>query len=196
MRQTIEPGEVARSALRYHGAGIGGHQSAVAGKDEWLTPPEVLKALGHFDLDPCSPISRPWPTAAEHFTVLDDGLSLPWTGRVWCNPPYGSATGQWLERLAAHGDGIALVFARTETAAWVQSVWARADAILFLFGRLHFHHVDGTRAAANSGAPSALVAYGLRNADWLKRCGLPGAFVPLDRTQRLTRSGLFAEAAA
>ena len=32
------------------------------GKDEWLTPPEIIKSLGEFDLDPCSPINRPWAT--------------------------------------------------------------------------------------------------------------------------------------
>ncbi len=26
------------------------------GKDEWLTPPNILEALGVFDLDPCSQI--------------------------------------------------------------------------------------------------------------------------------------------
>lgn len=176
---------------------IGGHQSAAAGKDEWLTPPHILSALGPFDLDPCSPINRPWNTACEHYTVRDDGLSLPWIGRVWCNPPYGLAAERWLERLAAHGDGIALLFARTETAAWVEQVWAKADAILFIAGRLHFHHVDGTRAAANSGAPSALVAYGLRNADYLKNSGIGGAFIPIDRSTWLKpRQGLFDEVAA
>lgn len=166
-------------------SGMGGHQSAAMGKDEWLTPPHILRALGEFDLDPCAPISRPWETAKQHYTALDDGLSKPWTGRVWCNPPYGAEAARWLKRLAAHGDGIALIFARTETAAWVEHVWGKADAILFIAGRLHFHHVDGTRAAANAGAPSALVAYGLRNADWLRRCGIAGAYVPLDRSKWL-----------
>jgi len=23
--------------------------------DEWLTPPKIIKSLGEFDLDPCSP---------------------------------------------------------------------------------------------------------------------------------------------
>jgi len=44
--------------------GIGSHQSAAMMKDEWLTPPDIIKALGPFDLDPCAPIVRPWPTAA------------------------------------------------------------------------------------------------------------------------------------
>lgn len=160
-------------------SGMGAHNSAAAMKDEWLTPPHILAACGSFDLDPCSPIDRPIDTAARHFTIEDDGLSQPWAGRVWCNPPYGAATVTWLARLAAHGDGIALVFARTETDAWMRQVWAKADAILFIAGRLNFHHVDGRRATANAGAPSALVAYGAANADSLKACGLPGAFVRL-----------------
>ena len=59
------------------------------GKDEWLTPPEIVKSLGEFDLDPCSPIERPWDTAKNHFTINDNGLIQNWFGRVWCNPPYG-----------------------------------------------------------------------------------------------------------
>lgn len=29
-------------------------------KEEWLTPPYILEALGGFDLDPCAPEFRPW----------------------------------------------------------------------------------------------------------------------------------------
>ncbi len=162
--------------------GMGGHQSHAMLKDEWLTPPAILAHLGPFDLDPCSPVTRPWSTAARHLTVIDDGLAHPWVGRVWCNPPYGAEAVKWLARLADHGDGVALIFARTETSAWIKQVWGRADAVLFIYGRLHFHHVDGTKAAANSGAPSALVAYGKRNAACLRACGIPGAFVPLRET--------------
>lgn len=83
--------------------------------------------------------------------------------RVWCNPPYGSETGKWLKRLVDHGDGIALIFARTETRMFFDHAWNYADAVFFFEGRLHFHHVDGRRAAANAGAPSCLVAYGSAN---------------------------------
>lgn len=51
-----------------------------AGKDEWLTPPYITEQLGPFDLDPCSPIDRPWPTAKKHYTILDDGLNKTWGG--------------------------------------------------------------------------------------------------------------------
>jgi hypothetical protein len=160
-------------------AGMGSHHSATFYKDEWLTPPEVIKALGPFDLDPCAPIVRPWDTALQHYSVKDDGLSQPWHGRVWLNPPYGEHTGDWLERLVSHGNGIALIFARTETETWFQWVWPLASAILFIRGRLYFHHVSGQRARKNSGAPSALVAYGEENANRLDNCSYPGKLIRL-----------------
>ena len=73
--------------------GMGSHQSIKMQKDEWLTPPDLLEKLGTFDLDPCSPIVRPWDTAKHHYTIHDDGLSQTWFGRVWCNPPYGLKSG-------------------------------------------------------------------------------------------------------
>ena len=157
------------------GRGMGGHHSAKAGKDEWLTPPEIIAALGPFDLDPCAPVVRPWPTAATHYTIEDDGLTKPWDGLVWLNPPYGAATATWLRRLREHGTGIALVFARTET-DWFADAWA-ADALLFLAGRLFSHHVDGRRAAANAGAPSVFLAYGPEAVARLRRSGLNGALI-------------------
>lgn len=158
---------------------MGGHQSAAALKDEWLTPPNVIEALGAFDLDPCAPVTRPWETAAQHYTALDDGLSKPWIGRVWCNPPYGLEAAKWLARCAAHGNAMALIFARTETRMFFDHVWPKAQAVLFLEGRLYFHHVCGKRAAANAGAPSVLVAYGSANAECLKSCTLAGRYLAL-----------------
>lgn len=148
----------------------------VADSHVWLTPPEILKALGPFDLDPCAaPSPRPWPTAARHIELPDDGLAAEWQGRVWCNPPFGRHTEAWLERMAAHGNGIALVFARTETAMFQRHVWPRASAVLFLAKRPHFHRPDGSRAAGNSGGPICLIAYGQNNADALRASGLQGA---------------------
>lgn len=161
------------------GSGMGGHHSPVMGKDEWLTPPTIIKALGEFDLDPCSPVVRPWDTAKRHYHQYDDGLMLPWSGRVWMNPPYGKHTGKWLNKLALHGDGIALIFARTETEMFFKEVWGRADALLFIKGRLRFHHVTGEVGATNSGAPSVLVAYGWWNVMALERCDIAGKFIKL-----------------
>ena len=147
-----------------------------AGKDEWLTPKYILDALGPFDLDPCASVVRPWSTAVQHYTIEDNGLTKPWSGRVWCNPPYGSQTGRWMARLRDHGDGIALVFARTETRMFFESAWGGADAMLFLAGRLAFCDTAG-RPAAGAGAPSVLIAYGAANAAVLRSCGLRGAWI-------------------
>ncbi len=160
--------------------GIGGHQRAFQGKnDVWLTPPEIIKSLGEFDLDPCSPINRPWDTAKNHFTIEDDGLSKQWNGRAFVNPPYGPQTEKWLQKLSEHNNGIALIFARTETKFFHKWVWNKADAMLFLEGRIFFYTVEGIRAKSNSGAPSVLIAYGQNNVDSLKNCGLKGKLVIL-----------------
>lgn len=151
------------------------------GKDEWLTPPEIIRSLGLFDLDPCAPINRPWDTAAQHFTVLDDGLKKSWgESRIWCNPPYGGHTGKWLARMAEHNNGICLIFARTETVNFQKYVFPFASAMLFLKGRITFYNVDGTKPNNSAGAPSVLVAYGKNNADSLKICALEGFFIQLN----------------
>lgn len=166
------------SAGAAQGRGIGGHTRGFVGEtNEWLTPPHIIEALGPFDLDPCAPEVRPWDTAAQHYTAADDGLSKPWRGLVYCNPPYGDQTFVWMERLAEHGDGIALIFARTETAGFFESCWRHATAMLFLRGRLHFHFPDGQRAQANAGGPSVLLAFGERAAQRLADSGLDGALV-------------------
>ena len=150
---------------------LSSHQKS-GGHDEWLTPPEILKKLGRFDLDPCSPIDRPWDTARAHFTKEDDGLSKDWIGRVWLNPPFGREAAKWIRRMAEHGNGIALLPARTETAMFYDSVWDQAWAICFMKGRPHFHYVTGLRAKANSGAPICLIAYSESDVYALRNSGL------------------------
>jgi hypothetical protein len=155
--------------------------------DEWLTPPAIIAALGQFDLDPCAaPEPRPWPTATRHVVRAENGLMMAWRGRVWLNPPYGgpNVVGPWMRRMANHANGTALIFARTETALFFETVWHRASAVLFLQGRLFFHRPDGRQASANAGAPSCLVAYGATDASTLERCGIEGHFVRLSPAQR------------
>lgn len=163
------------------GKGIGGHTMANNGAfDTWLTPLSIIRALGKFDLDPCAaPSPRPWPTAARHVELAEDGLACAWFGRVWLNPPYGSAIAAWLKRMAEHDWGTVLIFARTETDYWHEWIWPKASAILFIRNRLNFYLPDGTRAKGNAGGPSALIAYGTADALILRTAGIVGAFVPL-----------------
>lgn len=145
---------------------------------EWLTPPEILRALGPFDLDPCAPADRPWEIAGRHYTRDDDGPALPWDGIAWVNPPYSAAEcGRFLRRLAEHGNGFAILAARTETDWFRRWVWDRAGAVLFLTGRLHFHRPDGTRAGGNAGHGSVIAAYGDECVRRLRTCGLSGRLV-------------------
>ena len=174
-------------------AGMGGHHSAVPGTTTWLTPPTILEQLGPFDLDPCAaPNPRPWSTARVMNALEDgDGLAMEWDGRVWLNPPYtANEIEAWLKKLADHGRGTSLIFARTETAAFHRQVWTRASGLLFLSGRLNFHHADGTRSAANAGAPSVLCAYGQEDMDRLAAAEIDGAFVPLRLARYILVAGL------
>jgi hypothetical protein len=154
-----------------------GYQSSTMLSDEWLTPSEIINDLAPFDLDPCSPIKRPWPTAKKHYTINDNGLLMPWEGFVWCNPPYGKYTSVWLNRMVLHNNGIALIFARTETKMFFENVWDSAKSLLFIDGRLYFYRSNGEKANFNSGAPSVLVAYG-NEADYrLRKSSIKGKYV-------------------
>lgn len=128
----------------------------------WITPREVLSLLGHFDMDPCAALRQPWPTADVMVTEAENGLLRGWHGRVWCNPPYGSAAKPFMQRMAAHdGGGLALIFARTGTSWFQDCVLATARAMFLWRGRIRFCREDGTqRQAAN--AASCLIAWDRR----------------------------------
>jgi DNA N-6-adenine-methyltransferase (Dam) len=151
--------------------------------DEWYTPPEVFEALGlDFDLDPAAPPGGvPWVPARRSYCLADDGLTQSWRGRCWLNPPYGRQTDSWISRLAEHGDGLALVYARTDT-RWFHAALSRATAICFIAGRLHFI-ADDHRRRSNATAPSVLIAYGLP-------CALALAESELGQTLVVPRPGL------
>jgi hypothetical protein len=127
--------------------------------DEWLTPLWVIRRLGDFDLDPCAPTVRPWDMAQKHYTLADgDGLTLPWHGRVWLNPPYGRETFKWMAKLAEHRSGVGLIFARTDTRGFHEQIFKRAHSLFFFEGRLKFCDVAGVEGDAPN-AGSLLVSY-------------------------------------
>lgn len=150
----------------------------IGATNEWLTPPQIIAALGQFDLDPCAaPLPRPWPTARSHICLPQDGLANEWHGRVWCNPPFGRETGKWLKKMALHGNGIALTFARTDTRMFSEWVWPYANGLLFMAGRPHFYRPDGAQASGNSGGPIVLIAYGKNNLRALIQSEIRGVVV-------------------
>lgn len=141
--------------------------------DEWYTPPRIFDALGiDFDLDPATiPGGIPWIPARQHYSIVEDGLTLPWVGRVWLNPPYSSPTA-WVKRLADHGDGITLIPVDTST-AWWHEVIPTSDAVCFVRGRVRFVKANLESAKGwTSRFPSALIAWGGESARAVRDCGL------------------------
>lgn len=127
--------------------------------DVWLTPLWIPVFLGPFDLDPCAERGHKTARVLRH----SEGLDTPWFGRVWLNPPY-SEVGVWLDRLAEHGNGVALVFARTET-RWAQRIMPKASSIFFPAGRIAFLTKE-RKTKGNAGAPSMFLSFG-EVPDWL-----------------------------
>ena len=132
-----------------------GFEKPVKGNtDVWLTPRRIVDGFNvQFDLDPCA--ERGHELAKENF--YEKGLEQKWNGLVWLNPPY-SEVERWLDRLAMHGSGIALVFARTDT-RWAQKHMHLASQVFFPLGRIAFLKQDRT-LAGNAGAPSMFLGYG------------------------------------
>ena len=130
---------------------------------EWYTPRWIFKELGlEFDLDPAHPEKRlEWVPAKDVYTKADDGLNKPWHGRVWLNPPYGRETPKWLDKMAKHNNGVALIFARTDT-AWFHKYAGTASGILFLRGRVDFVNAEH-KARGNAGCGSMLLSWGYDN---------------------------------
>ncbi len=117
--------------------------------DRWATPGELYAALNSefkFDFDPC-PLDG-----------TGDGLSplfCQWRGkRVWCNPPYGHGTADWLKRGPEAELAVFLLPVRTDTKWFHQHCLTKAKEIRFLKGRLRF---GGSQN--NAPFPSMLVIF-------------------------------------
>lgn len=164
--------------------------------DDYLTPPALVEAIGPFDVDVCASVGQPWETAKVMWTVREDGLSRAWpAGKLlYANPPYRCPDSRegielWMSRLADHGNGVALVFARTDARWFQRSVWNRADALFFFANRIFFHlPVTGERARHNGGAPSVLVLHGKEAVARAARLAKPGSPYP-GRLVRLRTKG-------
>ena len=129
--------------------------------NEWTTPADLFAGLDaefHFDLDVASTDDN--ALCERHYTQEQDGLSQPWDGSVWCNPPYGREIGKWMRKAAESNGGgvtVCLVPARTDTRWWHEWIVGKATEIRFVRGRLKF-------GGSDSGAPfpSAIVVYDKR----------------------------------
>ena len=164
------------------------HESQINESIEWYTPPEIFTTLNTtFDLDPCSPgEGKDFVPARKRYTIHDDGLVQPWDGFVWLNPPYGRETGKWLKKLAHHGDGIALVFARTDV-NWFHETARSASSLCFIARRVRFYKGGNECRGGSPGAGSMLIGFGNTAKSVLMSCGL-GFSIDLDEQPHIIES--------
>ena len=108
----------------------------------WETPQDLFDKLNaefHFDLDVCALPEN--AKCEKYYTPEDDGLSQPWNGICWCNPPYGRTIGKWVQKayetFAGGGTVVMLLPARTDTKWFHEYIYNKAE-IRFIKGRLKF----------------------------------------------------------
>ena len=97
--------------------------------DDWYTPHWIFEAAGVvFDMDVSAPVDAARRTcpARSYLTPLEDGLTQPWHGVVWMNPPF-SGSRPWVERFAEHRSGVALL--PTIRRQWFGTLIRCADAV-------------------------------------------------------------------
>ena len=156
--------------------------------NEWATPKDVTrplsKAVGGFDLDPCSGPEQT-PHAQSVYTKEDDGLHSPWFGEVWCNPPFDEK-GTWLKKAIDERDNydrcVMLIPVDTST-EWFHRYVTQADYVCFDESRISFVKPDGTQGnSPNFG--TMFVVFGELNEELQSALEKRGSIYvgPLERT--------------
>lgn len=125
---------------------------------DWETPQaffDLVDAEFGFTLDAAA--SSDNAKCAMYYGIEEDGLTQPWRGTVWCNPPYGRSIKDWVrkgfEESRLGATVVMLIPARTDTAYWHDYVMQAAE-IRLLRGRLVFGGGE-----SNAPFPNALVVF-------------------------------------
>jgi site-specific DNA-methyltransferase (adenine-specific) len=113
--------------------------------NEWATPQDFFNLINKefsFELDTAS--TKENAKCKKFFTEKDNGLLKEWKAKsVWCNPPYGKATGHWIKKAyeeTQKGNAdqvVVLIPSRTDT-KYFSTYGALADELRFVKGRLKF----------------------------------------------------------
>lgn len=149
------------------------HWEQTGMSDEGYTPKYIFDALGcNFDMDVAAPFDLSKCHVEADVYLHTDSLNKDWRGFVWMNPPFGgrNSIAKWLEKLAKHGNGIALTPDRT-SAPWWQNAAKKSDAILFINGKVKFIRPDGTIGKSPSNG-TTLFAYGFKACEALSRASI------------------------
>lgn len=132
--------------------------------DEWYTPKYIFDSLNCiFDMDVSSPADRTHCHVPAREFITENSLDTQWNGFVWMNPPFGGRNGirPWLEKIADHGDGIALTPDRTSAPWWqYAATHPNCRAILFIAGKVKFIRPDGS-AGESPSTGTTLFGFGL-----------------------------------
>ena len=132
--------------------------------NEYYTPKHIVDAvrrvMGAIDLDPasCSDANDNMK-AKKFYTQQDDGLTKPWRGRVFCNPPFSKVkVMDWVSKMVESpiDQGILLLHASTDT-AYGQMALSKCDAVCFPEGRLKFY---GPKAGGGAQIGQMILYYG------------------------------------
>jgi len=118
---------------------------------EFYSPEEVVEAarrvMGGIDLDPAScEMANRTVGATRYFTEVQDGLSQPWEGRIWINPPFfAGAYEAWFAKLCEeHNAGRvaeSCLLMPVSDGAWFHDLLRHPTC--FLFGRQKFLDPEG-----------------------------------------------------
>ena len=128
---------------------------------EYATPRWIIDQWGPWDLDVAA---RAWSAAAPRWygpgsPYGADGLVEPWTGSVWCNPPYGRGlTGRWVDRAIEQmvvADDIGILLPASTDTRWWARIWAASYHVVFFSGRLRW--MQPPRPDGGGRFPSALL---------------------------------------
>ena len=132
--------------------------------DEWSSPQAIVdicaQRWGPFDLDAAADETN--AQAPAWINRFEDGLTRPWNGRVWLNPPWcrrkRMPIGPWIDKSVeeALSGRVALVCALVPASVstrWWHRLAANATRILLLKGRLRY----GDGGSAKFGSCVALL---------------------------------------
>jgi ParB family chromosome partitioning protein len=133
------------------------HVSNNSGENEWYTPAKFIESarvvMGSIDLDPASSeIANRTVKAETYYTKDDDGLTKPWFGNVWLNPPYAQPlmsmfSDAIVDKREQYDQAIVLVNNATET-QWMRQMFDICDAVCFVAGRIKFIDMNGNPSGA------------------------------------------------